>query len=87
MSSSPRVAPSSLNWTPATPLSSDAVAETATDCETVAPPAGDEIATVGGLFTVTVTAAAVAEFPAASRATALRTWGPPETPGVLQEKE
>ena len=48
--------------------------------ETVAPPAGAVIETVGGvtsavaLLTVTVTVAAVAVLPAASRATAVSVW-------------
>src|SRR5206468_8416310 len=49
-SSAPRLAPSSLNWTPATPTLSDAVAETVTVLpDTVAPFAGAEIETVGGV--------------------------------------
>jgi hypothetical protein len=55
---------------------------TATVPETVAPPAGEVIATVGGvvsfvvLSTVTVIAALVVEFPALSVATALIVWLP-----------
>src|SRR6185436_1289671 len=81
VSSAPRLAPSSLNWTPTTPMLSEAVAETASAVpETVAPLAGAVIATVGsvvsGLLTVTVTFVAVAVFPAASRATAVSVWLP-----------
>src|ERR1051326_8562407 len=77
VSSMPRFAPSSLNCTPATPTLSAAVALTATVApETVAPPAGAVIDTVGAvvspvLDTVTVTAADVFVLPAASRATAV----------------
>src|SRR6185436_9888048 len=74
VSSAPRLAPSSLNCTPTTPMLSEAVAETASVVpDTVAPLAGAVIATVGSvvsaLLTVTVTFVAVAVFPAASRAT------------------
>ena len=59
MSSAPRAAPSSRNWTPTTPTLSLAVAETVTaEPETVAPFAGAVIDTVGGVVsfeTVTVT--------------------------------
>ena len=48
MSSAPRLAPSSLNCTPATATSSVAVAVTATVPETVEPPAGAVMATLGG---------------------------------------
>src|SRR3954468_8885618 len=75
VTSAPRFAPSSRNWTPATPTLSDADAETMTPApETVAPPAGAVIDTVGdvrSLFTVTVTPADVAVLPAPSRATAV----------------
>src|SRR5207253_1723480 len=75
--SAPKLAPSSLNCTPATPTLSAALAETVTAPATVAPAAGAVIDTVGGvvsgteLVTVTLTAAAVAVLPAASRATAV----------------
>ena len=54
------VVPSSLNCTPAPPTLSDAVADTVTVVpDTVAPPAGTDIVTAGGvvslLLTVTVT--------------------------------
>src|SRR5437899_1048375 len=74
VSSVPRFAPSSRNWTPATPTLSDAVAVIVVVPETVAPLAGAVTLTVGGvvsLKTVTVTAADVVVFPAASRATAV----------------
>src|SRR6185436_7225910 len=76
VSSAPRLMPSSLNCTPATPTLSVAVAEIVTAVpDTVAPAAGAVIATVGAvvsaLLTVTLTAADVVVFPAASRATAV----------------
>src|SRR5206468_1123308 len=77
--SAPRFAPSSLNCTPATPTLSVALAETVTEPDTVDPLIGAVIDTVGGvrsLATVTLTAAAVAVLPAASRATALRECAP-----------
>src|SRR2546422_317865 len=65
--------PSSLNCTPTTPTLSVALAETVIVPATVEPAAGALIETVGGaLSTATLTAAAVAVFPAASRATAAR---------------
>src|SRR5439155_14824448 len=81
VSSVPRLAPSSWNWTPATPTLSEAVAVTLTVPETVSPLAGDVRLTVGGvvsgrregsLKTVTVTVADVVVLPSASRATAVR---------------
>ena len=45
----PRFAPSSLNWTDATPTLSEAVAETVTEPETVALSAGAVSETVGGV--------------------------------------
>src|SRR5437773_2250059 len=48
-SSAPRLAPSSLNCTPTTPTLSAAAAETVTVFETVAPPSGALIETVGGV--------------------------------------
>src|SRR2546426_1044200 len=74
VSSTPRLAPSSRNWTPTTPTLVVAVARVGVVPETVAPPAGAVRLTVGGvvsLNTVTVTVAAVAVLPAASRATAV----------------
>ncbi len=73
VSSAPRLAPSSRNCTPATPTLSEALAETVTVPETVAPAAGAVIETVGGTESgARVVALAVAEsaetFPAASRA-------------------
>ncbi len=47
MSSGPRLAPSSLNWTPATPTLSDAVALTVTVPARFAPAAGAVRFTVG----------------------------------------
>src|SRR5438105_9270140 len=79
VTSVPREAPSSLNWTPATATLSVAVADTDTVPWTVAPELGAVMLTVGGvasLETVTLTAAARAVLPAASRATAPREWVP-----------
>ena len=47
VSSAPRLEPSSLNWTPATPTLSDAFAPTDTVPETTAPAAGAVTATAG----------------------------------------
>src|SRR5438105_14844168 len=49
VTSAPRLAPSSLNWTPTTPTLSEALAETVTVPTTVAPAAGEVIETVGGV--------------------------------------
>src|SRR5437899_2282552 len=79
VSSAPRGAPSSRNWTPATPTLSEALAVTVTMPETVAPELGKGMLTVGGVVsfdTVTVTEADVVVLLAASRATALRVWVP-----------
>ena len=79
MISEPRLTPSSLNWTPTTPTSSVALAETVIVPPTVAPAAGAVTETVGGvvsLRTVTLIATAVAVFPAASRATAVKLCAP-----------
>src|SRR2546428_14029510 len=81
VSSAPRVAPSSLNWTPATPTLSEADAATGTaEPDTVAPLAGAVSKTVGGvvsvLATVTLTAAGVAGVPAAAGGSAGRRRGP-----------
>src|SRR5262249_53950112 len=79
VSSAPRLTPSNWNCTPTTPLLSEAVAETVIVPSTVAPLAGAEMETVGGvgsgLFTVTVMEAVV-ELPAASRARALTVCDP-----------
>src|SRR5206468_3093888 len=76
VSSVPRFAPSSRNWTPATPTLSAAVAVIVVVPETVAPFAGAVTLTVGGgvwLQTVTGYAAEVVAFPAASRVRAFPT--------------
>jgi len=72
-----------LNWTPATPTLSEALAVTLIVPETGAPLAGDVMLTVGGvvsgggaLETVTVTEAEVQGLPGASLATAVRVWVP-----------
>ena len=49
VSSAPRALPSSLNCTPATPTLSEALAETLTVPETVAPPLGAETDTEGAV--------------------------------------
>ncbi len=54
VSSAPRFAPSSWNWTPATPTLSDALALTVIVPLTAAPLAGDVIATVGGVVSATL---------------------------------
>src|SRR5438128_618925 len=93
VTSAPRLAPSSLNCTPATPTLSVAVAETVTVPATEAPAAGAVIDTVGGvvsgtgLFTVTLTAAEVVVLPAASRATAVTLCEPLLAVVVFQETE
>src|SRR5262245_38688490 len=86
--------PSPKNWTPTTPTLSAALAETVTVPDTVAPFAGEVIFTVGGvvsgggaLLTVTVTAADVVRFPAASRAIARRVCVPFPAPLVFHEIE
>src|SRR5947209_2341469 len=48
-SSAPSGDPSSVNWTPATPTSSAAVADTVVVPDTVASETGEVIATVGGV--------------------------------------
>ena len=66
MSSAPRLAPSRVNWTPATPMLSAAVALTGVVPVTVAPAAGALTETVGGvmsLLTVTLTGAEVVVLP------------------------
>ena len=78
VSADPRLAPSRVNWTLATPTLSDAVAETVTVPLTVAPEAGALRLTEGlvvsaTLFTVTVRDADVVTLPAASAATARST--------------
>ena len=72
MTSLPRFAPSSLNWTPATPRLSLALAVTETDAETVDPLAGAVIDTAGAATTFATTAVEVVRLPAASRARAVR---------------
>ncbi|HTP44344.1 MAG TPA: hypothetical protein VMJ13_07245, partial [Candidatus Acidoferrum sp.] len=90
VSAAPTFAPSTCNCTLATPTLSEAVTLTVTVPFTVALLAGDVIETVGGvvsaLFTVTVTTALVAAFPAASFATAASVWLAFETEVVFQEK-
>src|SRR5258706_11846751 len=87
VTSAPRLAPSSLSCTPATPTLSVAFAVTVTVAETFAPPAGAMMDTDGGVAsfdTVTVTTADVVTLPAASRATAIRAWLPLAVPGGFQ---
>src|SRR5919106_1391087 len=85
-SSAPRLAPSSLNWTPAMPTLSAAVALRVMVRRTVEPEAGAVMVTVGGLLsTLTVTGAEVVRLPAPSRATAVRVWEPLAVAVVSQE--
>ena len=69
VSSAPTLTPSSLNWTPATPTLSEALAATTTVPETVAPGAGPVIATDGDVRSnvVKVKSPEVARLPAALR--------------------
>src|SRR5262249_708386 len=88
ITSAPRFAPSSLNCTPTTATLSEALALIVVVADTVAPSAGAVMLTLGGvvsLKTVTVTAAAGAVLPAASRATAV-TAGKPLVGVVLFEE-
>ena len=91
MSSAPRFAPSSGNYTPTTPTLSFAFAETGTLPVTLEPAVGAVRDTVGGVLstttTVTLTFGAVAELPAASVATALSVWPPSEPEDVSQLTE
>ena len=79
MASAPRLTPSTLNCTPATPTLSEAAAPRFTVPDTVAPAAGAVRLTVGAvvsLATVTLTADEVVVLPAASRARAVSVWVP-----------
>src|SRR5256885_1204926 len=85
---SPRLAPSSWTCTPTTPTLSVAVAETVTVPDTLAAGAGAVSATVGGAVSATVTlTAALAVWPAASRATALTLWAPRAASVVSHDTE
>ena len=53
MSSVPRFAPSSLNWTPDTPTLSEAEAEIVIVFETVCPDVGEVMETVGAVVSAT----------------------------------
>ncbi len=73
VSSAPRAAPSTWNWTPATPTLSEAFAVTEMVPVTVEPEVGKVIATAGGVMslkTVTTTGSEVNRMPSAFRATA-----------------
>src|SRR5439155_327802 len=88
VSSAPTLAPSTLNWTPATPTLSAALADTVIVPETVAPFAGEVMLTVGAvvsLATVIVTGAEVMRLPAASRAATVRVCEPLVAVVVFQE--
>src|SRR5256885_790520 len=97
VSSAPKLTPSILNCTPATPTLSEAVALSVTVADTVAPFKGELMFTAGGVVsggggggafaTVTVTGAEVVRLPAASRATALIVCEPLAAPVVFQEIE
>src|SRR5437762_248908 len=91
VSSAPRLAPSRMNWTPATPTLSAASAVTEMVPETVEPDAGAVSVTVGGvvsdglLNTVTVTGSEVHRRPSRSRPTAVSVCEPFVVPVVFQE--
>jgi hypothetical protein len=92
VSSAPRLAPSSRNWTPATPTLSEALAETVIVPETVAPALGEVMLTVGAVVSggapfETVTEEDVLLLPAASRAMAVRVWDPLLVEVVSHETE
>src|SRR5262249_2205306 len=91
VSSAPRFAPSSLNWTPTTPTLSEAFAVTDTVPDTVVPPAGAGIDTVRFVVSpfdpVTGTPAAAVVSPAASRATAVNVWPPAAADVVFHDIE
>ena len=91
VSSEPRLAPSTRNWTPTTPTLSEAEALTVVDPDTVAPDAGAVMLTDGGVVsafeTVTLTGDEVVRLPAASRAVAVRVCEPLATVVVFQETE
>src|SRR5262245_52105045 len=91
VSSVPRGLPSNLNCTPTTPTASDASAAMVNDPTTVALSAGAVSEATGGTVsafrTLKVTAVAVVEFPAASRATAVSRCEPSATEAEFQEME
>src|SRR5258707_15499062 len=88
VSSMPAVAPSTMSWTPATPMLSEALALTIVVPATRTPTAGSVIATDGRLLsTTTGMATLVAVLPAASRATAVSRWDPSAAAVVFQETE
>src|SRR2546430_1172628 len=69
VTSAPRLAPSSLNCTPTTPTSSEALADTVIVRETVVPFSNEVMETVGGVLSISVVnvkSDEVARFPAAS---------------------
>jgi hypothetical protein len=94
-SSAPRLLPSTLNWTPTTPVSSDAVAVSGTVPDMADPETGEVRETVGGTVsvgttafdTVTVTGSDAVTLPARSLATAVTVWEPFDMPAVFQEPE
>ena len=91
--SEPTMTPSTRTCNLVTPTLSLLETCMAVSPTTVADWEGDKIETKGGvvsartLLTVTVTAADVAELPAASDAVAVRVWGPLEAEVVFQDKE
>src|SRR6266516_110387 len=94
VSSAPKLAPSSRNWTPATPTLSEALAFTVIVPATVAPDKGDVMLTVGGvvsgggpLDTVTVTGSELHWRPRRSRPTAVSVWEPFPLVVVFHETE
>ena len=80
LTSVPKLAPSMRNWTPATPMLSEAYAEIVIAPETVAPGPGVVTVTTGGVVsafaTVSVTGALDPTLPAASEAFAASTCDP-----------
>src|SRR4029078_15630 len=80
--------PSTLNWTPATPTLSLALALSVAVPVRIAPPDGAVTVALGAaLSTVTWTLAAVAGFPAASCARAVSVWVPAAAVVVFQVTE
>ena len=76
VSSAPSGAPSTRNCTPATAMLSEAFAVTVTDPDTVAPPAGAVIETVGALVSYVTVSVLVPGLPAASFAVTVTTFVP-----------
>jgi hypothetical protein len=83
VSSAPKLAPSSLNWTPTNKLLSEALALTVVEPDTVPPSAGAVITTTGAvLSTVILAVPDVVILPALSIAVAVIAWLPSLKPVV-----